>query len=524
MKNLDAQQIVTVENLLHPEKNTYRSGPMLCKLEDAWEVISFPRRCTILDQNDYLIVRSPDGVKSVLQGPLVYKPSAYGEEIVEQAQSIDVPINHYMIVNDADSKANPVIHIRGPLKWYPLAFQTPVTNPETGKQFWQCWEITAQKAVHLQRANGAVDILEIPTYYMPQVGEQMIRTVLKQVLVPNDFCILKSPDGSVSVKNGQNPADRSFFPKPFETFLTFKCETNKSVVSTLPTFMPHNFVVRTNDNVMLDLDMRISYKFEDVNRFSDNPIDFYSYIKFHVQNNLLDKFAQSSLRDFMNAFSKIAESTIVPTNEYFRNFGISIEDLQILNYNCQNKRTQELLSLDIHTNVTKQNELRARQNDILIREQANEVTRKQKDLEVQMCLKDNEVALQQKLLENKIRVAEMDIEIQEEMKRTDLLEVRRGNDLTEAEFEGRARGHALREFLSGIDPKLSSKEKIEVYTKQVNLDKAKSLYTKANKMTVYPNAVDMKTFQMPSAEAAESMKASYMNGIGFTHGQQSQNE
>lgn len=359
---------------------------------------------------------------------------------------------------------------------------------------------------------------------MPLVGETLIRSVLRQVLVPNDFCILKSPDGTVSVKNGQRIQDRSFFPKPFETFLFFECETNKTVVSTLPTFMPHKFSVRTSDNVMLELDMRVSYKFEDVDLFSRNPIDFYLYIKCHVQNNLLDKFAQSTLRDFMNSFSKIAVSTIQPTNEYFRNFGLSIEDLQILNYNCINKRTQELLSSDIHTNVTKQNELRARQNDILIQEQANEVIRKQKDLEVQMCLKDNEVALQQKLLENRIRLAEMDIEIQEEMKRTDLLEVRRGNDLTEAEFEGRARGHALREFLNGIDRNLSSKDKIDVYCKQVDLAKAKSLYAKANKMTVYPNAVDLKTFQMPSAEAAESMKSSYMNGIGFTHGQQSQNE
>ena len=99
---------------------------------------------------------------------------------------------------------------------------------------------------------------------------------------------------------------------------------------------------------------------------------------------------------------------------------------KILNYECVNRQTQELLNTDIHTNVTKQNELRAQQAMILIQEQANEVQRKQKDLEVQMAMKDNEVALQKKQLENSIRIKEMDIEIQEEHKRTELLEVRAG--------------------------------------------------------------------------------------------------
>ena len=86
--------------------------------------------------------------------------------------------------------------------------------------------------------------------------------------------------------------------------------------------------------------------------------------------------------------------------EYFLSFGIDILDIQILNYACTNKDTQRLLTTDIHTNVTKQNELRARQNDVAIQAQANKVQMKQKDLEVEMSVKDNEVALQKKQLEN----------------------------------------------------------------------------------------------------------------------------
>lgn len=524
MVNLDAQEMLQVSHLRHPEKTELRFGPQLVKLHDAWERLDARRRCEVLDQDDYLIVRSPEGVKDVVRGPCVYRPRHYAEVIESKAQSIQVPVNNYIIVADADSTSDPITHVRGPVKWYPKPFQSVVRNLEKKLDYWPCWEITAQQAVHVQRRTGAVELLQDPQFYMPQVGEQLIRTVRKQVLVPNDFCILKSPNGAVTLKDGQKPADRSFFPGPFEEFLMFNVDKPRTVITTLPTFMAHKFNVRTLDNVLISLDVRVSYKFEDVRVFCSNPIDFYDYIKNHVQNNLLDKFAQSTLRDFMNSFGAIAVSTIGPTNEYFRNFGIVVDDVQILNFACTNAQTNELLKADNHMRVTKENELKARQSDILIQEQANEVKRKEKDLDVQMSMKDNEVCLRQKLLENGIRMKEMEIEIQEEKKRTVLLEVRRRNDLVEAEFEGRAKGHALREFLAGIDPKLTAKQKVEVYFKQVDLMKAQALYSKANKMTIYPKATDIKQFQMPTAAAAQAMQDAYIQGIGFTHGKNTQSQ
>ena len=56
-----------------------------------------------------------------------------------------------------------------------------------------------------------------------------------------------------------------------------------------------------------------------------------------------------------------------------------------MNFMCVNKETQKLLDMDIHTNVNKQNELRATQNDIMIQEQINEVQRRRKDLQVCLC-------------------------------------------------------------------------------------------------------------------------------------------
>ena len=422
------------------------------------------------------------------------------------------------------ARRTPSFTRRGPIKWYPEPFQKLQKHPN-GKDYWPCEEVSTTKALHLQRANGNVELIETPGYYMPMVGEKVLDTVNRQVLLSNDFCILKAPDGTIYVKSGENPADRSFFLKPFEEFLEFNCDVVTTILSTLPTFIEHSFVVRTNDNVIIKLDMRIAYKVSNVEVFASNPIDFYEYIKNHVQNNLLDRFAQALLREFLSSFSKIAMTTLDNTKNYFENFGIDVEDLMILNYRCVNESTQVLLHEDIHTNVTKQNELRARQNDILIQEQGNEVKRKQKDLEVQMCMKDNEVALQEKVMENNIRMKEMEIEIAEEHKRTELLEVRRGNDVVEAEFEGRAKGHELREYLHGIGgDALTNAEKIDIYDRKCTLEQAKILYSKSDKITVYPHGVDVKTFQMDNEEDAEMVRAAYLGGIGLMHGQQTQDK
>ena len=58
-----------------------------------------------------------------------------------------------------------------------------------------------------------------------------------------------------------------------------------------------------------------------------------------------------------------------------------------------------MLEVDIHTSVTKQNILRAVQNDAKIQEESNKVRRKQKDLDVAMTTKNNEVELKKKILQ-----------------------------------------------------------------------------------------------------------------------------
>ena len=232
------------------------------------------------------------GVKTNHRGPQVYRPKL-GDVFNDTKNTIQVPINNYLVVNDSNNTSKPTSHHRGPLKFSPEPFQSIVKNGTN--DYYQCFEVTPTKAIHLQKANGQVELLQTPQFYMPEVGEKLIQKIDRTILLQTDFCILKSPDGQIEVKDGQKAEDRSFFLKPFYQFLSFKCDTQLTILSTLPTFLSHNINIRTSDNVTLIIDLRISYQIKDLYKFSDNPIEFYGYIKNHVQNDLLGTLTTYSL-------------------------------------------------------------------------------------------------------------------------------------------------------------------------------------------------------------------------------------
>ena len=119
----------------------------------------------VLDQDDYIVVRAADGTKKRVDGACVYRPE-YGETIVtREAQSIQVPINHYMILKDNNDNIEPIKHIRGPIKYYPDTFQEVEINPRTNLKFFPCIEINTNNAIHLQRADGFVELVDAPQFY-----------------------------------------------------------------------------------------------------------------------------------------------------------------------------------------------------------------------------------------------------------------------------------------------------------------------------------------------------------------------
>ncbi len=96
----------------------------------------------------------------------------------------------------------------------------------------------------------------------------------------------------------------------------------------------------------------------------------------------------------------------------------------------------------------------------------------------------------------------------------------------EAEFNGRAKGAEFREFLEGVDPGLSTSQKIDIWNRRLDLEQAKVLYEKVNKINMYPPNADLKMFQFGSGtdgsmvvgSNGSSVQEGLLRGIGAVQG------
>jgi hypothetical protein len=491
------------EYFKNPEnENRIKAANMQFKISDA---VNYEKKskCTMLNADEYLLVGDKSGHKSLVNGPQVYRPDGYGDVWGEKQFTITIPVNCYIIVQDTNSSDEPIRHIRGPRKFTPTPFEIVKKNPSVrtknsrnGEEYhFECIHISAEKACHVQMKDGSVELVDEAQFFMPQVGQRVLSSVQLNLLLNTDFCIIKEPSGVVTVLDGRNDSDRAFFMKPFHEFIYFRGDNNDQgqyILSRLPQFLNHQFMIRTSDNVGVDMVIRISYQITEVEQLSNNPIQFVKYMQNYIQDDFLDRFSKLDLSNFMKSFTAQAISSISGVNVYFEKFGISVLDIQILDFHCHEDKVEKMLEAAIHTSVTKSNTLRAVQNEVLIQEQTNEIMRRQKDLEVQMALKENEVELQKVVLGNAIRIKEMEIQITEEEKRSELLEVKRGNDLVEFEFRGRAKGHNLREFMAGIDENLSTDEKVAIWKRSMELEQSEMLYHMVNEIRIQPANATMK--------------------------------
>lgn len=109
---LQQNEQVLLKHTLRPEETEYKFGPCLVHLEDPWVEFGQKEAMKILDQDDFIVIRTVNGRKRRMDGAAVYQP-VYGEEIVSQAQSIQVPVNHYLVIFDQNDTHMPEKHVRG---------------------------------------------------------------------------------------------------------------------------------------------------------------------------------------------------------------------------------------------------------------------------------------------------------------------------------------------------------------------------------------------------------------------------
>ena len=121
MVDLKLNQFCVIRNENNPAKDRTCHGPGLIRLQDPFELVEneggawgkTARDCPVLDQDDYITVCKINGTKVNIRGPTVFKPEI-GETYSQPMNTIQVPVNSYIIIIDSNNPSRPVHHQKGP--------------------------------------------------------------------------------------------------------------------------------------------------------------------------------------------------------------------------------------------------------------------------------------------------------------------------------------------------------------------------------------------------------------------------
>lgn len=510
MSEIKMHEYVLLEDTRDPANTKYIYGPTLFRLENPYQRLGRVEKVPVLDQNDYIVVVDRTGVKRTVQGPTVFQP-IFGEQWSEVREAIVLQINEFVVIKNGAEVEKPIRVLRGPTKYYPQPYDDILAEEGNNAKIRKCIEVNDTQAIWLKRPDGRLYLIDRPQFLMPEVGESLERIVNKTILKESEFCIIISPTGENILKTGKSEKDRAFFLPPYFTFLQFqmgKDDKGNNVAydrfSTLPTYIPSTFVIRTSENVQVRLDLRISFQVFQPEFYVVKPIDFHSQIRYYIQNEMLDSYAKVTFRDFLRTYADISIAATDKSHAFFGEYGIKVIDVQVIQFTCENNETQRLLDTDIVVNVTKQNELRAKETDVEIMKKEKAVKMEQKDIEFQYAEKENEMALKKKELDVTLRKKEVELQIEEERRRMELTDIKRQNAVKEGAYEGQAQGEAVKGFLDALPSYLKPDDKVQIWNTLRDMDRSAMLYSKVKDVSIMPPGSEYKKFTLQMDEAGKT--------------------
>jgi len=499
MSEIKMQEYSLLEDTRDPSNTKYIYGPILFRLENPYQQLGRIEKMPVLDQNDYIVVIDRTGVKRTVVGPTVFQPT-YGEQWSETKEAITLQVNEFVVIKNGAEVDKPIRMLRGPTKYYPQPYDD-ILSDNRSQKIRKCVEVNDTQAIWLKRPDGRLYLIDKPQFLMTEVGEEVDRVIDKTILKESEFCIMISPSGENILKTGRSEKDRAFFLPPYHRFLPFQmgkdaagADVNYDRFSTLPTYIPSSFVIRTSENVQVRLDLRISFQIFQPEMYVVKPIDFHSQIRYWVQNEMLDAYAKITFRDFLRTYADTSLNATDKSTIFFSEYGLKVIDVQVINFTCENPETQKLLETDIVTNVTKQNELRAKETDVEIMKKEKAVRMEQKDIEFQYVEKENEMALKKKELDVQLRMKEVDLQINEEKRRMELTDIKRQNAVKEGAYEGQAQGESVRAFFDALPTYLKPDDKMDIFNTLRDMDRSAMLYSKVKEVQILPPGADIKKF------------------------------
>ena len=106
-------------------------------------------------------------------------------------------------------------------------------------------------------------------------------------------------------------------------------------------------------------------------------------------------------------------------------------------------------------------------------------------------------------LDVSLRMKEVDLQIAEESKRTELMEIKKQNVVKEGAFEGEAQGRAVAAFMDALPADFSAADKLAMWHKLRDMEGSAMLYSKVSHIEMNTPGTEVKRFNINVEGAAK---------------------
>jgi hypothetical protein len=236
--------------------------------------------------------------------------------------------------------------------------------------------------------------------------------------------------------NGQN-GGVSFFLPPYCKIVELvwsngvkkdKRGRKMTIFDSRPWYMNYEFVVRTSDNVELNLSMSFFWSLENIAYMIRNTDDAPGDICHHARSEIIQAVPKVTLKDFMENFNQIIHQTILESNDpFYEARGSKIHSVEVRSFECLDKKIDSVLQE-------------------IIKESTDRINR------LQLVESENEVALEK-----------MKGRIEEEKIKGQLIDVKNEHQRKEALIDGEAEAERVAAFIKGLNNVCSPEQAILIF-------------------------------------------------------------
>lgn len=381
-----------------------------------YEEILEVRRATLLSHRQYAVVKSNlEGSLRHDAGPKLLQVSAY-EELVAVKDKILLRKGEYVRLRDKKSAFERVV--TGPQAFVPKPYEITLE----GKQRAIFLDLDTAALV-LNRSSGEQRLITQRGVFVPSPYEQILEKRELIRVLPHEAMLVRDAYGIINIFGGGTGASSvSFFLKPFcqiveMTWSSFSdtllqgSDQNVSKISVSridmrSRKMAFRYHVLTHDNVELILDGIIFWRVMSVGRMVNMTSDPVGDVWYHARSAVTQAVSKTTLPDFMlNLNSITAEAFQRQAQDgFYAERGVAVESMEITRFDCADQSTANILHSIIETTVNRVNNM------------------------------------QQQVSSDEVRKASLEMDIQLERKRTNLILVQATNERLQAEVAGDTEG------------------------------------------------------------------------------------